>query len=411
MKSTVLPWLLVAGLIIRLILSVPIYSGDVNNHISWGRDILHFGSQGVYEREFTFRYGTLVPTYPPIPLFLFTASQAMYNWTYEISLWANSQITFFPSRFVWFLQKQNTLPAFYKVWAILADIGLAYSVYLFTRKSWLSALVLFNPAFFYNSAIWGQIESIPIFFLLVSLYFIVRIRRPFLSTIFMVLALLTKQSAIIFIPLFGLVFLAHFKWTTVLKSVGLALLFFWLSFLPFFQAGSLLVFPFVTYWDKIQTGSGSTYVVDHAFNFWALVTGIGKISDSQSAWADLSYNSWGLLFFTAAMIFILVKFKSTKIFAAAALSNMSAFFFLTRMHERYLAPALVFLLLWASSRRVLLPVFVFLSLFHFLNLYHNWWAPRIPLLVTWLSFFMTINALIWFALGTLVWLLWKYAKS
>lgn len=390
--------LFLAGLILRLLLSIQIYSGDVNNHISWGQDILKNGPVGIYQREFMSRYGTLTPTYPPVPLLLFTLSQLAYDQTYNASFWINSRLAVFPSKFIWWLQDQDTLPAFHKIWAISADIGIAWLIYVTTHKRWLAALVLFNPAFFYNSASWGQIESVPVFFLIIAFL----TRRPFLSAISFTLALLTKQSSIVFIPLYIIFFWRQHNTLVSLKSVIIALVIFWLSFLPFFQTGNLLTFPFTTYWNKIQTGSGSDYVVDHAFNFWALTTGLGKIPDTN-------YRLWGYLIFAALLGVIL--WKKRPWFAAAALTNFAAFLFLTRMHERYLLPSLAFMIFWVHRERRLLPVFIYLSLFHWLNLYHNWWYPRWPALVTLLSSIINIQILILVALLSFIWLLWRYVRS
>src|SRR3990167_5835544 len=190
--------LFILGLVLRLLLSTQIYSGDVNNHVSWGQDILKNGPVGIYEREFMSRYGTLTPTYPPIPLVLFTLSQGAFDWASRTAWDTNLKYPLFPSQIVWWLQDQDTQPAFHKVWAIAADVGIAWLIYITTRKRWLAALVLFNPAFFYNSASWGQIESVPVFFLVAAFL----TRRPILSATSFILALLTKQSSIIFIPLY-----------------------------------------------------------------------------------------------------------------------------------------------------------------------------------------------------------------
>lgn len=399
-------WLSLAGLVLRIILSLQIYSGDVNNHISWGQDILKNGTTGIYEREFMFRYGTLTPTYPPVPLLLFTLSQGAFNWVSRTAWDTNLKYPLFPSQIIWWLQDQDTQPAFHKIWAIIADIGIAYLVYAITRKYWLAALVLFNPAFFYNSASWGQIESVPVFFLMAAFL----TRRPFLSAFSFTLALLTKQSSIIFIPVYVLFFWRQFGFTLSLKSAAIGIVAFWLSFLPFYNSGNMLTFPFTTYWNKIQTGSGSDYVVDHAFNFWTIISGLGKISDSKVFLFNQTYAIWGYFFFVSCLLFIISR-KRFSIFPAATLIALSAFFFLTRMHERYMLPALAFLVLWIYRDRRLLPVFLYLSVFHWLNLYHNWWYPRWPALVSLLTPAVNIQIITLLAIVSFIWLSWQYAKN
>jgi hypothetical protein len=78
---------------------------------------------------------------------------------------------------------------------------------------------------------------------------------------------------------------------------------------------------------------------------------------------------------------------------ALYITGFSSFLFMTRMHERYLEYTLPFLLLISIKDKRMLYGFIFLSLFSFLNLYHNWWAPRINPLVNLLSSVDFVNLL------------------
>ncbi len=259
-------------------------------------------------------------------------------------------------------------------------------------------LVLFNPAFFYNSAYWGQIESLPILLIVLGLYLFYNDKK-LLSAVSFLGAILAKQSSIIFLPILGLMFLKASSFRVTLKSVLVSLILFWVSFLPFFGSGNIFTFPVTTYIEKIRSGSGSDYVTDHAFNLWAVLTGLGKISDTLPFWGGIAYHWWGLAFMIIALLLIFIPWtKKTitqpQVFASLTLVSMSAFLFLTRMHGRYLQPAVAFLLLYCVYRKKLLPIFVYVSVFYFLNLYHNWWAPRIPSLVDFISNPTVINGFI-----------------
>lgn len=382
---------LAVGFVFRLVISTYTYSGDVNNHVSWGKDMLRNGPAGIYSRDFMAAYGTMTPTYPPLPLFVFTLSQLAFDKTYSTAKFLNEKFGWFPSRTIWFLEDQDTLPAFFKIWAILADAGLAFLVYK-RAGAWVAGLgVLFNPAFWYNSAVWGQIESIPIFFVLLSW---VTLKNSFvISAMAMTLALLTKQSSIIFLPVYLILFIKLHPPRLLLKSALIGLITFWLAFLPFFRSGNLFSFPFTTYAEKIRSGSGSNYVTDHAFNFWALADGLGKKPDTSSFWLGLPYVFWGYLFFGGWYLVILTRLREANMYLSAGLIVLGAFLFLTKMHERYLEPALPALLVvsWSKSLRL---AFVGLSGVSLLNLYHGWWAPRIPFLVSLLSSVTAITMLI-----------------
>lgn len=423
-KTLVIIFLL--GLLLRLVLSVQIYSGDVNNHIAWGKDSLSFGLAGIYEREFSERYGTLAPTYPPIPLLFFTAFYWLYEQVYKLTWTFNLSFNIFPSNFIFFLEDQDTLPAFLKIPAIISDLGIAYMVFLFVKKLMSHGgqklpllavlLVLFNPAFFYNSAYWGQIEATPVLFVLTAFYLLLYSKSYLAAALFVTLALLTKQTSIVFIPVFAFVFFQKYGLVNSLKAVGVSAAGFWLAFLPFFKDGNFLLFPFSTYLNKIQTGSGSDFVTDHAFNFWALLTGLGKISDSTSFWFGIQFNIWGYLIFGILAICVLYKLlknqNAKNTLFAGFLVAFAAFLFLTRMHERYLEQAIPFLLLVAVKEyKKYIPFFIIISIFHFLNLYHNWWAPRWQVFVEFLMQTLVINIVIVMTIGIFSLLFVEYLKG
>ncbi|MDP2860101.1 MAG: hypothetical protein Q8N98_00100, partial [bacterium] len=268
-------------------------------------------------------------------------------------------------------------------------------------------------AFFYNSSYWGQIEAVPLVFLLIAFYGLLFTDKFLLAAVFFSLTLLTKQTAIIFTPLFALGYLFRFGVKKSLAGLAAFLITFFTFFLPFYRAGNLLFFPFATYLNKIQTGSGSDLVTDHAFNFWGIVTGFAKISDSRPFWLGISFSAWGYIIFGILTAIILFRFfrqrqDPASFIFAAGLIPFTGFLFLTRMHERYLEQALPFLLLLLPFGKKYLASFLFLSLFYWLNLYHNWWAPRIPVLVEVLSNAMVINILIAVAILTFFFLLGDY---
>lgn len=423
-KNKLLLILLSLGFVIRLVLSVQIYSGDVNNHISWGKDIVEIGTKGIYEREFAIRYGTMTPTYPPIPLMFFTPAYWMYDYLYNLSWKLNLTYPIFPSNLIFFLEDQDTLPAFLKLPAIIADIILAVVVYKFVKKITkgkeklaliLSSFVVFNPAFIYSSAYWGQIESTPLVFVLLAFYFLLFSKKTFLPVIFISLSFLTKQTSIIFAPIFLIVYLKKFGIRESVKGFILSLLIFFVAFLPFYKSGNIFTFPYLTYWNKIQTGSGSDYVTDHAFNFWALLTGLGKISD-KTHYILLTYRLWSYLIFFGVLLTILYKLvlrkiKSQYVLMAGAIVAVGAFLFLTRMHSRYLAQALPFILLLAAYNKKYIHVYIFVSAFLLINMYHNWWAPRIDPLVSLFSSMYFINSMIVVLISLFGVLLLRYIRK
>jgi len=88
------------------------------------------------------------------------------------------------------------------------------------------------------------------------------------------------------------------------------------------------------------------YATANAFNLWTLLGG-QPVKDSNIFFI-LSYKTWGTILFLIcigiAFAYLLKKRKSDfAMYFASFFILSSAFTFITRMHERYLLPAIIFL--------------------------------------------------------------------
>ena len=416
--------LFLAGLILRLILSVINYSGDVSSYIAWGKDIVSYGTSGFYEREFMVRYGQATPNYPPIAMLSFALMYFLYTLVWPI-IW-NIKLHFhlIPAAFIWFWEEQRImLPAFMKIPSIIADLGIAYFIYLFAKKLirskksllplWATGFILFNPAFIYNSSYWGQIDSLPFPFLLGSFYLLMFTNRFILSAIMISLAILSKQTVIIFIPLYSFLFIHKYGLLKSIKSMLASFMTIILFLLPFYQRGNFITFISNTFFNKILFTFGSEYLTAHAFNFWGLTTGLGHIRDLTFLFLGVSVRWWSLGFvglITIIIIYLIYKrkFKTQDIIWAGFLIPFTAFLFSTRMHERHLEMTLPFLLLAGINNRVVLKIFIFVSLFHFLNLYSGWWSPHFEILIKIFSPAIVVDFLITLVICLYFYLFIKY---
>jgi len=430
MKTKILIILLALGFLLRIALSMVSYNGDVNTHISWGKDIVNNGTRGFYERDFSKNYDVSFANYPPITMIFFSFSYNIYALIGPFLWKLNTLFSFFPSNFIFFWKEQKfMLPALMKIWAILADIGLAYVTYLFTIKLIKSkysklplltaGLILFNPAFFYNSSYWGQIDALPLFFIVSAFYLLLYKKSLYLSSLFIGIALLTKQTAFIFVPIFGLVSLNRFGINKTIRGFFLILLIIWVSFLPFIGKNTAIIYPFATYWYKILNQYGSDYLTAHAFNFWGLTTGLGHIQDLKYLILGISARYVASFFVGLIILSIIYKLYRSKYnnqytidtIASLFLIPWTIFLFSTRMHERHLLMTLPFLLIFSIKNTKLLIIFIFLSLFNFLNLYNGWWSPHPPeFFIQIFSFPTIINTLIIFQIMFYLFLTIKYFK-
>ena len=234
----------------------------------------------------------------------------------------------------------------------LFDLATAALIYFFVRKQssfkfalMATVLYAFNPAVIFNAAVWGQFDAVYTFFLVLSFMLALK-SKPELSALAFALGLLTKPQGIALLPL--IVFLIY-------KKDGLKRLL--TSVAAFAATVFLVILPFewsnpVTFLTKIYFGAygGYAFTSINAFNLWGL----------YGMWVpDRGLNILGWVLFGAFAVFILYflnkRFKvsgdSLAVFSAFML--FFAFFMLpTRIHERYLFPAISVLALMFPLSRI-----------------------------------------------------------
>ncbi len=405
-KKHPLAFLIFLGIALRFALLFLDFSFDVNNHIAWAKDLHNRGFSGFYQTPSSEVYATLYPNYPPLAQFIFFLLYPIQSIVFRVTWWLHLHL-FFPGRLIFFIQSRAFLAATFKVTSVVADVGIAWLAFLIAKKLapkekrlplLAASFVLFNPAFFYNSAYWGQIDAIPLFFTLVSLYLLLYSKRSLMSGIFLTLGLLVKPTVLIFLPVYVVFFLKKNSFSDFLKICLFCVIIFWLFFIPFFKSGNIFTFPFTTYVNGILATQSLPYVTNGAFNFWVLITGYKGIKDVVPFLFGISYRFFGygivgILFFFILSYFVKQKDPVASVFTASFLCALVAFLFLTKMHERYSILPLPFLLIASIKNRGLIRWFVILSLVSFLNLYHSWPVPSIEILKSLLAN-MSINVAI-----------------
>lgn len=346
---------------IRLLFIFFQYSGDVKNHLAWADSVIKQGSLGLYTRHFP---GFNDVNYPPLTISFFSLSRFAYNTTRDLVLWQNFNFKFLPSVSVHFVESENVAAGFMKLPAILADLGIGYLIFKLTQKKLLAILYLFNPAVIYVSSVWGQIESIPIFFLVLSFYLLPK--RYYLSHIAFVLAILSKQTALWLLPVYLVMWVKHRGVKKLLRGLTLQVIVFILLYLPFISSLN----PFPLY---LATLSGSsTLVSDQAMNLWYFIFQGARLTDSIKL-LGISARIWSLSLLALSYLYICARLWRRFSIGLAANSlfflSLAAFFLQTRVHERHLAPALPFLLLTTFKPKTKVTLYAFISAYHLFNLY------------------------------------------
>ena len=220
---------------------------------------------------------------------------------------------------------------------------------VFGKSFWIAFAYLANPAIIINSSVWGQVDSIHTFLLFLSLYAVSK-KQSLPAYLIYGVAVLTKPQSLIVAPIF--LYSAFYYWKEQNYSLKAA------STMIGFAAATfgfmiLLSLPFAPNFDLspvilqyADTLGSSPFAASNAYNFHTLIGG---------NWHPLTPFSFHNIVGTTSIVgitfmtfFILHRQWSGKnIFLTAALLFITTFTFSVRMNERYLFPALLFLLISA----------------------------------------------------------------
>jgi Gpi18-like mannosyltransferase len=298
------------------------YVNDLNTYAYWFNTAAEHGPRVFYNVVYE-AAGWI--DYPPLNVYFFWGFGSLAK---ALSLSGTSSMTYI-----------------IKLLPNIFDIATAFLIFVFVRKRLdfkaallATALYAFNPAVVFNSAVWGQFDAIYTFFLVLSLMLALA-SQPELSAVTFTLGILTKPQGIALLPLIAFLIFRKKGWRRLLTSLlaGAATIF--VVILPFEWSNP------VTFLSNIYFGaySGYAFTSINAFNLWALV-GLWVPDGS------LFIVGWALFGSLAAFtLYVLHKrFNASGellvLFSAFVL--FFGFFMLpTRIHERYLFPAISMLAL------------------------------------------------------------------
>lgn len=361
----VLLFLVIITTLIRLILVVfPSYKIDMNTWQAWTIRLVEVTPINFYSPDY---FADYFPGY-----------------LYMLWFLGNSFNLIFPQISIISLGFETYLKLFTNLFDILTAFIIYKTITRYSKKWGLfsSILYLANPALTFNSSIMGQVDGILTFFLVYSTYYLLERKKPFEWSILSGLAFLVKPQGLAIFPI-SLIYLAkNFPKKYLLSILVIPILMIVLS-VPFFVNNPL--FGLFNLFQK----SANTYPYTSMFsyNFWSFA---GFWVSDSTAFLGTSYQYWGLVLFSLALLLIVIplirnvtKNQTTIYYLAFALSSMTFFMFLTRMHQRYLFPFFAFLLIFASIKKSvrLISIYLILSLVHLINLwyvyyYYNYVYPN-----------------------------------
>ena len=342
--------LLAVAFIFRLVVgySTVGYETDITLFKAWGQSINEVGYKEVYNTS-------LYLDYPPGYLYIL-------GWLDSIRQAVGMDL----------YSQGYTLMI--KLPAMIGDLVCAFVIYHIGKKKlnstesfFASALYLFCPAVIINSTVWGQVDSWCLMILLFSLWLLLEDKLLFSGALYG-LSIITKPQMLIFAPvyLFATLYKKNFKGLLIGIASTLAVILIVAK--PFTKG-----FDYTWLIEKYQsTMDYYSYYSINAYNFWDM---IGK------NWGALPESGVGLFILNwfgpvlaTALCGVLMWFAREKkakevIFPAAALLMFTVYIFSVKMHERYVFPSLLFILLsyFFTRNNNYLLIFSGLSFVHFLN--------------------------------------------
>ncbi len=266
----------------------------------------------------------------------------------------------------------------YKMPAILADVLLVALLYRKTQEITknetlslgISLLYAVCPAVWMNSAIWGQVDAVFTLFVLFSLIYLAEGKYS-KSAVLYATAVLIKPQALLFAPIYGITIwqnrdaenFGRQLWAAIACFAGT----FVVLILPFvFAKGPAFIFALYE-----KTLASYPFASLNAFNLFTLI-GANGLANS-SLFLGVSYGTIGtigLILAVCVACFIFYKGKdNSRYFYASALLITGVFLLSTKMHERYLFPAvslLLFAYIYRRDKRILFSACA-LSIFHYAN--------------------------------------------
>jgi dolichyl-phosphate-mannose-protein mannosyltransferase len=337
------------------------FYGDLQAYLAWG---------AAFDGHPLLLYSLTPSNYPPLTIYLFGVVDLLYYGIGHLVGFSNAQLSgsmSHPFAVLWFMAK----------WPMIAaNLGSCWLIYRLARHATSARFALLAtlayavaPSMILDGAIWGQTDGVPIFFLLLALV-AVQARRPLQLGALLALAVLIKPQPVIFIPLVLWYVLLTAGWRDVLKASVAGLVTILLICSPFLVPPHLQM---LAYLQNTTQGFGSIF--NYALNLWFLLGSTslhGSWTYQTPVIGALTLNSVGVLLFAPvyalALALVWRRRSVATLYMAMALSAVGFFDLTALQRERYLFPALAFLLLAAVYHRSFLLHYALASMTVFTNI-------------------------------------------
>lgn len=352
-------WFVLACIAIRLVFFVSDgHNSDFDFFEHWADRIVHHGLLNLY----SIRVDRFECDYPPLYLYVITPIAYLFN------------------AFNWDLHTQF-FDTFLKAFNLLVEFGFLFFFFKKTNNKIFLALMLLSPATIINAYGWGQIDILYSILMFLGFYYITQ-NKLYPTAIVIGISLCLKTQTLLFLPLFGILFL------TAKNSIKEKLF----SILLLITIFLFINFPFILFspnpMDSINPHLSAAgrynFISVNAFNFyWALWADFALKMQLKFPANDvlvfglisrkiLAYTIFFFLFLWTIIKLYKYSSSTNKVVALISLYCFSYFMFLPEMHERYLFPMFIFSAYLCSKDNREWPYFLIIVLLHSVNLFWAW---------------------------------------
>jgi Gpi18-like mannosyltransferase len=247
--------------------------------------------------------------------------------------------------------------ALVKLVPTLADIGGAILIWQILKEriprnsAYVASLsYAFNPLIIFVSAVWGQVDSVLILMMLLVVFLLLQ-ERFIAAALIGAISLIVKPQGLFLAPLFFLSQWFKQAWWKWVVAVTASLGVIWSMILPFYwqqrdftSIGGVVFSPFQWLYQRMMaTAAIYPHASVNAFNIWWAA----NWQPDKAELFNLSYRLIGLCLLGILLawigVFLYKNRESSDFFLAGAIILIGMFMLPTRMHERYILPAIAFL--------------------------------------------------------------------
>ncbi len=244
-----------------------------------------------------------------------------------------------------------------KLLGIAFDLAMFRAVYHISRErlsqsktAILSIALMLNPAVIFNSSLWGQVDSMLVFPLILTMVFLEK-DKPVHAGIAYRIAVMTKPQALLIGPVLLFYMICEKDPVKLMKAVVSGLVSIFVIILPFSLEGG---FGWIIDLFLSTMGRYRAYSMN-AYNLYVLM---GKNVVGIDSGGLAGYINYIVLAVSMLVLFPLYRRKHTEgrtgegMFEGSMMFILTFFTLCTMMHERYLYPAVIFsLIAFIYSRR------------------------------------------------------------